>query len=390
MGSVQLTCGLNRCYARLPPRPSFKCPHCLDVPEDDPHGARSDYAYYSKQHLDVDREQNQTACERRRTQRWMSHAAAIVTDFFVCNRAEMFSGNIAGMRLWENGKHCGRNILIDIGHLSEKSKRRARGLTGAETVLGAISFDMCINAVTMIVPLLEWLLEGKYTTPSPAPALTPPDLDVAIEEVSALPKKTRQVYLAHLIGDDEVERWGVAQFHVFANIKPASPDMKAVLGRGFSLDLSSMQYGNAMKAMRTSEHSRDRIRRNSSTTRRFGHHYETVRRPRLAGSCGPERQVKAFRLEASIRLGNNVVEHWADEHGGREGLEDMSHKEFLLALDGLQDRLAEAFKTLREYHDSVGDSISLLKEVADVCWGESKEVMYRAYDAMRSSGRVAI
>lgn len=151
-------CGLPRCD-RPVDKDSPCCTSCLETPVEDIAGEQWSHAYCSKEHLDKDINAHAQACRERREWRSMVRAGAI------CN--EIFPRIAAWAR---RDIHLTRTYFEEPNQQVVEGRRvrfSQRGVTrdaaaiSDEAMLGAISYDYCIVAVSVLSSMLVWLLDGK-------------------------------------------------------------------------------------------------------------------------------------------------------------------------------------------------------------------------------------
>jgi len=139
----------------------------------------------------------------------------------------------------------------------------------------------------------------------------------------------------------------IATVHTFATLAPKSHKSPPL--DGIAVDVSSMQYENALQSMTITEYNRTRVQTGTSTAYPFGYnifrdHYSRLLRDE-------HWDVGAMKLEAGIRVTNNVVYTWATTFGERQNLKVISHDSFIYAKNKLRQQLDEAMQELREQVD---------------------------------------
>jgi len=158
--------------------------------------------------------------------------------------------------------------------------------------------------------------------------------------MDAYPTKRRQ---ARLFIDDSQDPLYIAPLHTFAFLIPKSHETPPL--DGIAVDVSSMQYGNALRSMTISKYNRTRVQTATRIAYPFGHHIMTHFSKLPADK---DWDTGVMKLEAGIRVINTTVFRWAVGLGGRQNLEAMSHNSFIAARNQLSQQLDVSMRELRE------------------------------------------
>ena len=135
------------------------CEHCLDVPDGDIDGPRSNYDYCCIHQLQADRVAHESVCRERQVKRWLVRVAALCGIVFISVHKALFDYNIISSSL-KDDKSPYRDINLAPHSPFSGANWSWPGYLQEEDILGAVSFDMCVSGIVLQTPLLAWALEG--------------------------------------------------------------------------------------------------------------------------------------------------------------------------------------------------------------------------------------